>query len=127
MNGSKARGICLENSQTRAITMSKSLCQSIPSCDRLSVVKRTQILNILIPSDGEGTTRLSTSRTSTGASGFVDDDTIGSCSSHESCAIREPGHARACGEGNVRESIADGAEEKREVTDEPAKSGGKQC
>lgn len=83
---------------------------------------RTEILNILISSQSQGTTLLATCTALASAESFVDDNAVGCSCCHEGCAIREAGPARVEVESDVGEAIAEGAEEERDVSDEPAKS-----
>lgn len=79
-------------------------------------------MNILISSQSQWSTLLATCTPLAGAEGFVDDNAVGSCCSHEGGAIREAGPARVEIESDVGEAIAEGTEEESDVPNKPAKS-----
>ena len=82
----------------------------------------TEILNIFISSQSQRSTMLATCTPLASAECFVDDYTVGCCCCHKGCAIREAGPARVEVESDVGEAVAERAEEKHDVSDEPAES-----
>ena len=127
MKGRRARGIWREKSQTSAIAIPISLINapfllSLVLGGWSSGAIRTKILNIFIPSQSQWPTLLATCTPLASAECLVDDNTIGSRCSHESGAIREAGPARVEVESDVGETVAEGAEEERDVSDKPAES-----
>ena len=123
MKGRRASGIWREKSQTSAIANQNHLSMQCSwSLGLASGVIRTEVLNILISSQSQWSTLLATCTPLASAECFVDDNTVGCCCCHEGCAIRETGPARVEVESDVGETIAEGAEEERDVSDEPAES-----
>jgi hypothetical protein len=79
----------------------------------------TQILHILIGEQGDEAGGLALSHTRPVA--LVDDDAVRDGGRGEGQAIREACPAGVPVEGHVRESVANGAEQERDVPDKPSK------
>jgi hypothetical protein len=77
----------------------------------------TQVLNILISSEGQRATRSSSSSSCAGAESLVDNNAVGHGSGDESGAIRELRPARVVVEGNVGQGVSKDTEEQGEVSE----------
>jgi len=87
--------------------------------DRAQLVQKlTQVLDVLITNDLEGTA-LSLAGTSTSAEALKDDDTVGGSGGNESGAVREDGPLGVCVEGQVRKSVADRRQQEGDMASEP--------
>lgn len=116
MKGRIARAVCLEKSQTRAMT---NCCQY---CDiSISFFRRphTQILHILV-ADYRERAVLGLARTSTCAEALKDDNTVGDGGSNKGGAVGVTSPSGVVVEGEVGHCVADSAEQKGDVAGEPA-------